>query len=176
MLDQLAPGDVVTVTRIDRLGRSTFDLFAIVKAHRGLQRPQFRSLAEPWADTGTSTGRLMLAVLGGLADVERDLIRTCTARRQEPRLLGGKHTPLPSHRPNIKRPPDGAQGDVAGVGGQLRPQHFHHAPRDETRMSGIERIQIQTYLGVPNTDKTGRRMTGTPSITQRSSHPICHRP
>jgi DNA invertase Pin-like site-specific DNA recombinase len=35
--------------------------------------------AEPWADTGTSTGRLMLAVLGGLADVERDLIRTRTA-------------------------------------------------------------------------------------------------
>ena len=40
---------------------------------------QFRSLAEPWADTGTSTGRLMIAVLGGLADVERDLIRTRTA-------------------------------------------------------------------------------------------------
>jgi DNA invertase Pin-like site-specific DNA recombinase len=37
------------------------------------------ALAEPWADTGTSTGRLMIAVLGGLADVERDLIRTRTA-------------------------------------------------------------------------------------------------
>jgi DNA invertase Pin-like site-specific DNA recombinase len=37
---------------------------------------QFRSLAEPWADTPTSTGRLMIAILGGLADVERDLIRT----------------------------------------------------------------------------------------------------
>ena len=42
-------------------------------------KAQFRSLAEPWADTGTSTGRLMIAVLGGLADVERDLIRTRTA-------------------------------------------------------------------------------------------------
>jgi DNA invertase Pin-like site-specific DNA recombinase len=42
-------------------------------------KAQFRSLAEPWADTGTSTGRLILAVLGGLVDVERDLIRTCTA-------------------------------------------------------------------------------------------------
>jgi DNA invertase Pin-like site-specific DNA recombinase len=78
MLKQLAPGDVVAVTRIDRLARSTFDLFAIVKqiADAGAH---FRSLAEPWADTGTSTGRLMLAVLGGLADVERDLIRTRTA-------------------------------------------------------------------------------------------------
>ena len=42
-------------------------------------KAQFRSLAEPWADTGTSAGRLMIAVLGGLADVERDLIRTRTA-------------------------------------------------------------------------------------------------
>jgi DNA invertase Pin-like site-specific DNA recombinase len=69
MLKRLAPGDVVTVTRIDRLARSTFDLFAIVKQIVDAQA-QFRSLAEPWADTGTSTGRLMLAVLGGLADVE----------------------------------------------------------------------------------------------------------
>src|SRR5271165_6873147 len=71
-------GDVMTVTRIDRLARSTFDLFAIVKriVDAGAQ---FRSMAEPWADTATSTGRLMIAVLGGLADVERDLIRTRTA-------------------------------------------------------------------------------------------------
>src|SRR5690348_12258477 len=78
MLGKLAPGDVVTVTRIDRLARSTFDLFAIVKRIADANA-QFRSLAEPWADTGTSTGRLMLAVLGGLADVERDLILPRTA-------------------------------------------------------------------------------------------------
>jgi DNA invertase Pin-like site-specific DNA recombinase len=78
MLGKLAPGDVVTVTRIDRLARSTFDLFGIVKRIVDA-KAQFRSLAEPWADTGTSTGRLMVAVLGGLADVERDLIRTRTA-------------------------------------------------------------------------------------------------
>ena len=78
MLNRLAPGDMVTVTRIDRLSRSTFDLFGIVKRIVDANA-QFRSLAEPWADTGTSTGRLMLAVLGGLADVERDLIRTRTA-------------------------------------------------------------------------------------------------
>jgi DNA invertase Pin-like site-specific DNA recombinase len=78
LLKELAPGDVVTVTRIDRLARSTFDLFAIVKRIVDAGG-QFRSLAEPWADTATSTGRLMIAVLGGLADVERDLIRTRTA-------------------------------------------------------------------------------------------------
>jgi resolvase-like protein len=55
------PGDVVTVTRIDRLARSTFDLFGIVKRIVDA-KARFRSVAEPWADTGT--GRLMLAVLG----------------------------------------------------------------------------------------------------------------
>jgi DNA invertase Pin-like site-specific DNA recombinase len=90
MLHTLAPGDVVTVTRIDRLARSTFDLFAIVKQIVDA-KAQFRSLAEPWADTGTSTGRLMIAVLGGLADVERDLIRTRTA---EGRSRAQKRSPL----------------------------------------------------------------------------------
>jgi DNA invertase Pin-like site-specific DNA recombinase len=83
MLAKLTPGDVVTVTRIDRLTRSTFDLFGIVKRIVDA-KAQFRSLAEPWADSTSSTGRLMLAVLGGLADVERDLIRP-NSRGQEPR-------------------------------------------------------------------------------------------
>ena len=56
LLKALAAGDVVTVTRIDRLARSTFDLFAIVKRIVDAGG-QFRSLAEPWADTGTSTIR-----------------------------------------------------------------------------------------------------------------------
>jgi DNA invertase Pin-like site-specific DNA recombinase len=51
MLDKLAPGDVVTVTSIDRLAPSTFDLLGIVKRIVDA-KAQFRSLAEPWADTG----------------------------------------------------------------------------------------------------------------------------
>jgi DNA invertase Pin-like site-specific DNA recombinase len=95
MLDTLAPGDVVTVTRIDRLARSTFDLFAIVK-HIADAEAQFRSLAELWADTGTNTGRLMIAVLGGLADVERDLIRTRTAEGRRRAQKRGQHMGRPS--------------------------------------------------------------------------------
>jgi DNA invertase Pin-like site-specific DNA recombinase len=94
VLDALAPGDVVTVTRIDRLARSTFDLFAIVKQIVDA-KAQFRSLAEPWADTGTSTGRLMIAVLGGLADVERDLIRTRTAEGRSRAQKRGQHLGRP---------------------------------------------------------------------------------
>src|SRR6266566_915437 len=94
MLDTLAPGDVVTVTRIDRLARSTFDLFAIVKQIVDA-KAQFRSLAEPWADTGTSTGRPMIAVLGGLADAERELIRTWTADGRSRAKAQGKHMGRP---------------------------------------------------------------------------------
>jgi DNA invertase Pin-like site-specific DNA recombinase len=94
LLDDLAPGDVVTVTRIDRLARSTFDLFAIVKRIVDAGG-QFRSLAEPWADTATSTGRLMIAVLGGLADVERDLIRTRTAEGRSRAQARGQHMGRP---------------------------------------------------------------------------------
>ena len=111
MLGKLAPGDVVTVTRIDRLARSTFDLFAIVKRIVDT-KAQFRSLAEPWADSTSSTGRLMLAVLGGLADVERDLIRTRTAEGKSRAKAQGKHMgrPLPSCPSSRKRPPTAARG------------------------------------------------------------------
>ena len=95
MLHGLAAGDVATVTRIDRLARSTFDLFSIVKRIVDA-KAQFRSLAEPWADTGTSTGRLLIAVLGGLADVERDLIRTRTVEGRNRAQKHGQHTGRPS--------------------------------------------------------------------------------
>jgi DNA invertase Pin-like site-specific DNA recombinase len=94
MLGKLTPGDVVTVTRIDRLARSTFDLFAIVKRIVDA-KAQFRSLAEPWADSSSTTGRLMLAVLGGLADVERDLIRTRTAEGRSRAKAQGEHMGRP---------------------------------------------------------------------------------
>jgi len=84
---------VVTVTRIDRLARSTFDLFAIVKQIVDA-KAQFRSLAA-WADTGTSTGRLMIAVLGGPADVERDLIRTRIAEGRSLAQKRGQHMGRP---------------------------------------------------------------------------------
>lgn len=105
MLGTLGPGDVVTVTRIDRLARSTFDLFGIVKRIVDA-KAQFRSLAEPWADSTSSTGRLMLAVLGGLADVERDLIRTRTAEGRSRAKAQGKRMgrPPPLNRHSRKRP------------------------------------------------------------------------
>ena len=103
---------MVTVTRIDRLARSTFDLFGIVKRIVDT-KAQFRSLAEPWADTGTSTGRLMLAVLGGIADVERDLIRTRTAEGRSRAKAQGKHMGRPPF-PHTRAAERGDQTPRAG--------------------------------------------------------------
>src|SRR5262245_10634010 len=70
----LGPGDTLVVTRLDRLARSTRDLLntldAVAKAGAA-----FKSLGDPWADTTTPHGKLMLTVLGGLAEFERTLIR-----------------------------------------------------------------------------------------------------
>src|SRR5471032_1060252 len=74
---RLDEGDVLMVTRLDRLARSTRDLLNTLDeiSKRGAG---FKSLADTWADTTTPHGRLMLAVLGGLAEFERDLIRVRT--------------------------------------------------------------------------------------------------
>jgi len=125
MLKAVAAGDVVTVTRIDRLARSTFDLFAIVKRIVDAGG-QFRSLAEPWADTATSTGRLMIAVLGELADVERDLIRTRTAEgRSRAKARGihmGRPPSLTSQQQQEARQRRAEGATLRGVGCQLQRQ------------------------------------------------------
>jgi DNA invertase Pin-like site-specific DNA recombinase len=70
----LEAGDVLMVTRLDRLARSTRDLLNVL--HQvGERGAAFRSLADQWADTATMHGRLMVTVLGGLAEFERSLIK-----------------------------------------------------------------------------------------------------
>jgi DNA invertase Pin-like site-specific DNA recombinase len=77
LLAGIEAGDVVMVTRLDRLARSTRDLLNTLGAIAE-RKAGFRSLSDTWADTTTSHGRLMLTVLGGLAEFERDLIRSRT--------------------------------------------------------------------------------------------------
>jgi DNA invertase Pin-like site-specific DNA recombinase len=77
LLETLDAGDVLTVTRLDRLARSTRDLLNTLAAITA-KKAGFKSLGDTWADTTTSHGRLILTVLGGLAEFERDLIRART--------------------------------------------------------------------------------------------------
>jgi DNA invertase Pin-like site-specific DNA recombinase len=77
LVNSLTKGDVVIVTRLDRLARSTRDLLNLLAsiAEKGAG---FKSLGDAWADRTTAHGRLMLTVLGGLAEFERELIRSRT--------------------------------------------------------------------------------------------------
>ena len=74
LLSRLAPGDVLMVTRLDRLARSTLDLLNTLGTINR-RKAGFRSLGDGWADTTTAHGHSMLTALGGLAGFERDLIR-----------------------------------------------------------------------------------------------------
>jgi DNA invertase Pin-like site-specific DNA recombinase len=76
-ISRLEEGDVLVVTRLDRLARSTRDLLNVLDeiSKRGAG---FKSLHDAWADTTTPHGRLMLTVLGGLAEFERSLIAART--------------------------------------------------------------------------------------------------
>jgi DNA invertase Pin-like site-specific DNA recombinase len=85
----LKAGDVLMVTRLDRLARSTRDLLNTLAAITD-KKAGFRSLADTWADTTTPHGRLMLTVLGGLAEFERELIRAHTAERRARAKANGK--------------------------------------------------------------------------------------
>jgi len=85
----VGPGDVVMVTRLDRLARSTRDLLNTLAAITG-KKAGFRSLADARADTTTAHGRLMLTVLGGLAEFERELIRARTGEGRERAKARGK--------------------------------------------------------------------------------------
>jgi DNA invertase Pin-like site-specific DNA recombinase len=82
VVGQLGEGDVLLVTRLDRLARSTRDLLNTL-ATIAAKGAGFRSLHDTWADTTTAHGRLMLTVLGGLAEFERELIHARTGEGRE---------------------------------------------------------------------------------------------
>jgi DNA invertase Pin-like site-specific DNA recombinase len=103
VLAQLSAGDVLMVTRLDRLARSTRDLLNTLAAITGKQAG-FRSLGDAWADTTTPHGRLMLTVLGGLAEFERDLIRARTGEgRARAKARGVKLGRRPKLTPHQQR-------------------------------------------------------------------------
>ena len=76
MIDQLRPGDVVVVTRLDRLSRSLKDLLAIIERIEAAEAG-FRSVAEA-VDTTTPAGRMLASMLGAMAEYERAIIRERT--------------------------------------------------------------------------------------------------
>ena len=140
MLKRLDEGDVLVVTRLDRLARSTRDLLNILDtvAEAGAG---FRSLADDWADTTTPHGRLMLTVLGGLAEFERGLIRERTmagleAARARGRKGGRKPKLSGRQAATVRR-----MYDAKGPDGKRQ-----HTVAEIAEAVGVHRTTVYDYL------------------------------
>ena len=88
LIEAMGEGDVLLVTRLDRLARSTRDLLNVL-AEVANKKAGFRSLSDTWADTTTAHGRLMLTILAGLAEFERELIRARTGEGRKRAMARG---------------------------------------------------------------------------------------
>jgi DNA invertase Pin-like site-specific DNA recombinase len=138
-LRALGPGDVLVVTRLDRLARSTRDLLNVLDSV-ATAKAGFRSLKDTWADTTTPHGRLMLTVLGGLAEFERELIRARTGEGRSRAIARGvrfgrppKLTPHQRQEALQRLAKGETQADVARTYnvdattiGRLEPRPFEH--------------------------------------------------
>lgn len=94
LLEQLRPGDLVTVYKVDRLARSLSDLLHIL-ARIEAQGAAFRSLTEP-IDTTTPAGRMLMQLLGAFAEFERGMIRERSIAGQRAAMERGKHCGRPA--------------------------------------------------------------------------------
>lgn len=101
MLKQIESGDTLLVTSLDRLARSTHDLFVITQKIEAAEA-SFRSIREPWADTTSSMGKFLLTVFAGLSELERNLINERTDEgRTSAKKRGvkfGRKSKLTSHQ------------------------------------------------------------------------------
>jgi len=88
LMASLKPGDVVAVTKLDRLGRSTRELLDLIdKISKA--GASFRSLGDPLWDTGSSQGRLLSTMLAAIAEFERELIRERTGEGRKRAMASG---------------------------------------------------------------------------------------
>lgn len=105
MLRQLRPKDVVVVSKMDRLGRTTVEVLGLIKQIADAEAG-FISLAEPWADTASPAGTLIISIMAGIAQFERErIMERCNAGRahakergvkfgRKPKITGGRRARL----------------------------------------------------------------------------------
>ena len=88
MLDQIRTGDTIIVWKLDRLARSTRELLETMEEIREAGG-KFQSISEPWADTTTHAGKMIMTIFAGIAEFERDLIRERTSAGREAAIKRG---------------------------------------------------------------------------------------
>jgi DNA invertase Pin-like site-specific DNA recombinase len=88
LMASLKAGDVVTVTKLDRLGRSTRELLDLIE-RISKAGASFRSLGDPLFDTTGAQGRLLVTMLAAIAEFERELIKERTGAGRERAMAEG---------------------------------------------------------------------------------------
>jgi len=148
VIRRLEPGDVLVVTRLDRLARSTRDLLNVLAAvaDRGAG---FKSLKDAWCDTTTPHGRLLTVLLGGIAEFERELIRA--------RINSRSNSARPPSTVSIKRP------WALVVSAQASLRLLKPAPRSAIAAITLSRSRV---------DLASRSSRVTTSTSPGSSRPI----
>jgi DNA invertase Pin-like site-specific DNA recombinase len=147
----LDKGDMLLVSRLDRLARSTLDLLNTLE-QISKRKAGFRSLADTWADTTTPHGKLMITILGGLAEFERTLILSRTNEgRQRARANGvkfGRKPKLTQYQIDeaTKRLEAGkSQARPAARASRGKPNYFRHEIMVESRVE-LDHEAVLHYL------------------------------
>lgn len=143
MLNKLRAGDVVIVTRLDRLARSTRDLLALVEQIHETGAA-FKSLSEPWADTTTPAGKMVITIFAGVAEFERSLIAERTEKGRQEARKKGKHLGAPKKLTDEKR---AALLELLAAGKQ---------PGEAARIFGVHRTTVHRVIREEESKKLRR--------------------
>ena len=150
-LDYVREGDTFTVTKLDRLARSVGDLLDIVsrlEAKRVSLRVLSMSGAQP-LDTGTATGRLMLAVIGAVGQAEHEAM----LERQREGIAKAKRE---GGTKAVCRPPDGRPAEI------IRLKEEGVRPSEIASKLGIGRASVYRVLGAQTaSDQMAHHRLGT---------------
>ena len=132
-LDYVREGDTVVVWKLDRLGRNTLHILETVKAltDRGVTLVS----TTDGIDSSTAAGRMMIGVLGSLAEYERELTKERTALKREASRRNGTKFGRP---PKIKNPEH--------IATARRMRSDGHAAKDIAKYLGVSRATLYRYL------------------------------
>jgi hypothetical protein len=176
MLKAIGAGDTVVVTRLDRMARSTLNLLhtmdLITKAEAG-----FRSLADAWADTTTPHGKLMLTVLGGLAEFERSLIMSRTQagiqQAKERGVTFGRPTKLNAKQRRIIGERYAAGEPAAALAREFRDdlRELTVGEADRRRRHDLPSLSSYSFTNRPIGFRFGLT-TGSVNLPPRRSHSV----
>jgi DNA invertase Pin-like site-specific DNA recombinase len=136
LLDHIREQDVLVVARLDRLARSTRDLLEIAELLRDADAG-LRSIGEPWADTTSAAGRMVLTVFAGMAEFERALIHQRTSSGRVAALKRGVRFGRPAK----------LTAEQIALGQRLIEEG--RSPRDVARMFKVHAATVYRALSKP---------------------------